>query len=164
MNCKNYKCYRKNLENYNSKDLNQFLDAIQIAIKKYQFKYDKYGNELIFHTLTVSKCVNSLDAKIVAILHDVIENSSIEISFLEKQGFSKNIISAIRLLLKDKTITYEQYILNISKNTLASEVKLADICYILYMIKIQKKPTTEFLKKYEIYIKSLIFLLQSQSK
>lgn len=68
------------------------------------------------------------DAVKTAFLHDVVEDTHVDIQELEKLGFSTEILSAVELLTKDKSLTYSQNIEKIinSGNTLAMMVKYAD--------------------------------------
>ena len=68
------------------------------------------------------------DAVKTAFLHDVVEDTHIGLDELSKLEFSDEIVDAVRLLTKDKSLTYDQNIRNIigSGNKLAMMVKYAD--------------------------------------
>ena len=68
------------------------------------------------------------DAVKTAFLHDVVEDTHIGLDELSKMDFSPQVIEAVGLLTKDKTLTYSQNIEKIiaSSNPLAMMVKYAD--------------------------------------
>ena len=71
--------------------------------------------------------VEKMDEKIVALLHDVVEDSEVSIEELANEGFPKKIIKAVGLLTKTDKKSYEEYIQEIKRNELARVVKLADL-------------------------------------
>jgi len=71
--------------------------------------------------------VSSPDERLVAVLHDVIEDSEITSKDLLSEGFSTTVIEAVVTLSKSQEISYEQYIEGLALNPLAKIVKLADL-------------------------------------
>ena len=67
------------------------------------------------------------EEKIVAILHDVIEDSNTTLQDLKEQGFNNEIINAIDILTKKDNMDYFDYIKLVKTNDLARKVKLADL-------------------------------------
>ena len=63
----------------------------------------------------------------VALLHDVVEDTDMTFEQLECEGFSEDIIEALKLMTHDKSVPYLDYVKNISTNKIASAVKLADL-------------------------------------
>lgn len=101
--------------------------AILIALTAHKGQVDKGGNPYILHPLRLMHSVNTIEEKIVAILHDVVEDSSITTLDLKKKRFPKPIIDAITLLTKKDNQSYDKYILTIKENPLATVIKLADL-------------------------------------
>lgn len=106
---------------------NLLSKAIILATEKHYNQLDKGGNPYILHPLKVMSNVSSLDAKIVAILHDIIEDTDITKNDLIDLGFPNHIVLAIELLSKNNKQDYISYINSIKSNSLATEVKLADL-------------------------------------
>jgi len=118
--------------------------AISIASKAHQNQFDKAGEPYILHPLAVMQDVMHKEDKykIVAILHDVIEDTS---WFLETSDenciydfaianpgigpieISEEIYQALKLLTHEKYIPYQEYIVNLSNNIIATRIKLADL-------------------------------------
>jgi (p)ppGpp synthase/HD superfamily hydrolase len=104
-----------------------FEKAISIALRAHKGKKDKGGNPYILHPLRIMVSMDTLEEKIVAVLHDVIEDSDISIEYLTKLKFPESIINAIALLSKTKNQDYNDYINSIKKNKLATKIKIADL-------------------------------------
>lgn len=118
----------------------QFQIALELAVEKHKNQTDKAGNPYILHPLHVMENVNSKDGKIVAILHDIIEDTDITEDYLLKIGLSKRIVDAVVALTRSKDIDYQEYIKNLSSNPLAKEVKLADL---EHNMDLKRLPTLE---------------------
>ena len=101
--------------------------AISIAAQGFQNITDKGGQPYILHCIRVMNQMDTEEEKIVAILHDVIEDSISSLEDLIKERFSQNIIYALILLTHEKGQPYDDYIKKISTDKLATKVKLADL-------------------------------------
>lgn len=132
--------------------------AIYIALHAHKGKTDKAGSPYILHPLRVMLAMETTEEKIVAVLHDVVEDSSFTIQKLKQEGFSKKVLDAVSLLTKTQNQDYESYISAIRKNSLATKVKLADLKD--NMDKSRLKEITEAdlirIKKYKAALKQLI--------
>lgn len=71
--------------------------------------------------------VHTMEQKIVAVLHDVIEDTDLTIDQLQEAGFPQPILVAINALTHQPGETYKQYINRVAQNQLATVVKLADL-------------------------------------
>ena len=118
----------------------QFQIALELAVEKHKNQTDKAGNPYILHPLHVMENVNSKDGKIVAILHDIIEDTDITEDYLLKIGLSKRIVDAVVALTRSEDMDYQEYIKNLSSNPLAKEVKLADL---EHNMDLKRLPTLE---------------------
>ncbi len=101
--------------------------AVNIASSAHQGQTDKAGRPYILHPLRLMMRFEQIEAQIVAVLHDVVEDSSWTFEQLEQEGFSEQIVAALRCLTKQKGENYEDFIERILPNPLASQVKLKDI-------------------------------------
>lgn len=108
--------------------MQQLLEkAISIALSAHFGKTDKGGNPYILHPLRIMLTMETTDEKIVALLHDVVEDSPTSIQELKDAKFSNKIVTAVSLLTKKENQPYDDYISAIKKNPLATKVKLADL-------------------------------------
>ena len=118
----------------------QFQIALELAVEKHKNQTDKASNPYILHPLHVMENVNSKEGKIVAILHDIIEDTDITENYLLKIGLSKCIVDAVVALTRSEDMDYQEYIKNLSSNPLAKEVKLADL---EHNMDLKRLPTLE---------------------
>ena len=102
--------------------------ALNIAIEAHKNQVDKAGHKYISHPFRLSTKMDTEEEKIVALLHDVLEDSDVTEEYLVEQGFSDNVITALVLLTKTKKQDYfNDYIKKIKTNKLATRIKIADL-------------------------------------
>ena len=102
--------------------------AIEIATEAHRGQLDKSGNEYIGHPLRVMAMGHTTEEKIVGILHDVVEDSTWTFEQLAAEGFSAEIIEALRCVTKlSDGEPYDKFIARIKRNPLAVAVKLNDL-------------------------------------
>ena len=102
-------------------------EALSIALKAHSGQCDKAQQPYILHPLRLMLKFEEENLKIIAVLHDFIEDSEFTIEDLERHGFSDEVLSAIDCLTKRKSESYENFITRILSNKLAKEVKVEDI-------------------------------------
>lgn len=100
--------------------------AMIIAYDAHLNQVDKAGVPYIYHPIHLAEQMDSETECIVALLHDVVEDTKVTFLELEKE-FSKEVILALKLLTRDKKIDYFEYIENLKNNNLARKVKIVDI-------------------------------------
>lgn len=105
----------------------QLEKAIKLAAIKHYGQRDKSNKPYIFHLLYVMNNLDDLKAKIVGVLHDILEDTDITRNDLLNYGFSEGIVSAVETLTKSKNQKYMEYIDNIKSNNIARKVKLIDL-------------------------------------
>ncbi|MBM3712021.1 MAG: GTP pyrophosphokinase [Actinobacteria bacterium] len=103
--------------------------AIEIALTSHKEQRDKAGELYVLHPLRLMMEMDTETERIVAVLHDVVEDSNGTWTFdkLAQEGFSDEITSCLRLLTHDKKEDYFEYVRRIKQNPLATKVKLADL-------------------------------------
>lgn len=136
-------------------DLDQ---AISIANKAHAGQLDKAGQPYILHPLRLMLKFQAKDEMIVAVLHDVVEDSSFTLESLKDYGFSEVIINAIESLTKNKGETYEDFISRVSSNNLAKKIKIEDIRDNLDLTRLDKI-TEKDLARVEKYHRALKLLI-----
>ena len=102
-------------------------DAIILATQAHAGQVDKAGLPYILHPLRVMLRVESETEQTVAILHDVVEDTSITLDDLREDGYSEEILEAVDYLTRRESETYRQFIERVKENELARIVKLADL-------------------------------------
>ena len=102
--------------------------AIEIATEAHQGQFDKAGNDYIQHPLRVMAAGKTTDEKIVGVLHDVVEDTDWTFEQLVAEGFSNEVIEALRCVTKlSKNEPYDKFIARVKANPLAVAVKLNDL-------------------------------------
>lgn len=101
--------------------------AIEIAVNAHTGQTDRAGKPYIQHPLRVMDSVNTTEEKIVAVLHDVIEDTDITSEDLMKAGIPKNLVNEVVMLTHDPDVDYDAYVHQIAKYKIARKVKLADL-------------------------------------
>ena len=102
--------------------------AIEIATKAHRGQLDKAGKDYICHPLRVMAAGKSVNEKIVGMLHDVVEDTEWTFEKLEAEGFSCEVIDALRCVTKlSDSEPYDKFIARVKTNSLAVAVKLNDL-------------------------------------
>lgn len=131
--------------------------ALKIATEAHKGQVDKAGVPYINHPLTVASLVDTEEEKIVALLHDTIEDTNITEQDLIDYGFPNEIVEAVKLLTHDKNVPYMDYVAKIKDNELARKVKIADLTHNSDLSRL-KEITDKDKKRYEKYQKALLYL------
>ena len=101
--------------------------AISIASLAHEGQLDKGGEPYILHPLRVMMNIKDEKQRIVAVLHDVIEDTNVTDKDLILQGLDYELVNVILTLTRNKSESYDEYIDRISKDEFAIQVKLADL-------------------------------------
>lgn len=140
------------------RNLDKLLElAIEVATQAHKGQLDKGGNPYILHPQAVAAALDSTENKIVAYLHDVVEDTEITLEDLKEMGFTYRIVNSIRILTKSKDISYEDYLKSVKKDSNAWRVKMADIKHNMDISRIPE-PTAKDFARIEKYKKALAFL------
>ena len=131
---------------------NMLGKAIEIAATAHSGQVDKGGKPYILHPLWVMDRVRHLgeDYMIVAILHDVMEDSEWTFSDLISEEFNQNVMYALSLLTHDPAVSYDDYIKLIATDPIAKAVKLRDLEHNTKVTRLKglKKKDFDRLEKY----------------
>ena len=102
--------------------------AIEIATQAHQGQFDKAGRDYIGHPLRVMEMGKTEEEKIVGVLHDVIEDTDWTFERLKEEGFSQEVIAALKCVTKlSENENYDDFIDRVKKNPLAVAVKINDL-------------------------------------
>lgn len=101
--------------------------AIVLATTVHEGQIDKAGELYVFHPLRLMLGLQTEEERIVAMLHDVVEDTPITFVDLRREGFSEPVLTALECLTHREGEDYSDYILRVVKNPLAARVKLADL-------------------------------------
>ena len=101
--------------------------AIEIAVKAHSDQKRKNGDPYILHPIRVLLKMETEEEKIIAILHDVVEDTVITEKDLIAAGFSDKVICMLQVLTHAKEESYDKYIDRILYYPTARKVKMADL-------------------------------------
>ena len=101
--------------------------AISIAHNAHKNQYNVNGEPYILHPLRIMLKTKNEEQMIIAVLHDVVEKSDVELDHLEIEGFNKDIVAAVDALSRKNDELYDSYISRVLKNKLAIKIKVIDL-------------------------------------
>ena len=131
--------------------------ALALALKAHAGQKDKADQPYILHPLRVMVQMEDSRAKIVALLHDVLEDSEITLNELSQAGFEDEILQAVDCLTKRDGEDYFAYLERVAQNKLARQVKMADLKDNLDVTRL-KEITPADRQRLNKYLKALSFL------
>jgi (p)ppGpp synthase/HD superfamily hydrolase len=125
--------------------------AIEIAARSHAGQVDKAGQPYILHPLRVMFGVHAPEERIAAVLHDVVEDTPVTFDDLAREGFSSEVIEAVRVLTKLEGESRIEAAQRAVKNSIARVVKLADVADNMDQSRIANPTEKDFarLKEYE---------------
>ena len=105
-----------------------FDRAMQIAIRAHMGQKDKAGRDYVMHPIRVAERCKDPRAKIVALLHDTIEDTPVTAEYLRGEGFPEEIILGVLSVTKhDEEEEYDDFVARAAENAIGREVKIADL-------------------------------------
>ena len=132
--------------------------AIEIAVEAHKGQIDKGGSPYILHPLRVMGNVDGESEKIVAVLHDVVEDSNWTFEALLAERFSIEVIEALKSVTKNSdNEDYDSFIQRAMQNRIGRKVKIADIRDNLDVTRISDITDTD-VKRINKYKRALKFL------
>jgi (p)ppGpp synthase/HD superfamily hydrolase len=134
--------------------------AICIAAQAHEGQRDKAGAPYILHPLRVMLKMTTEDEMIVAVLHDVIEDSDLTVKRLRQEGFASEILDVLECLTKRDGEEYGEYIERVRMNPRAIKVKIADLEDNLEVARL-KEVTAADAQRIEKYKQALQMLANS---
>jgi len=133
--------------------------TIILATKAHDAQLDKAGKPYILHPLRVMMKVDSIDMKIVAVLHDILEDTELTKEDLLREGFSQEIVETIECLTRKENEDYMDFIKRCKINYMAKIVKLADLEDNCDLKRIENPTEKDYerVKKYKKAINELLY-------
>ena len=144
------------------KDWNELYDrALRIAIRAHEGQQDKSGREYVMHPIRVAERCKDTRAKIVALLHDTIEDTDVTIEYLRKEGFPEEIIDAVLSVTKQEGENYEDFVRRAARNAIGKEVKIADLEDNMDIRRL-KEIKEEYVDRLRKYLRAWQYLINSK--
>ena len=101
--------------------------AMRLCFAAHAGQLDKGGVPYVFHPFHVAEQMEDELSTVVALLHDVVEDTDYTLEDLARMGFPERALSALKLLTHDKRVPYLDYVAAIRHDPIARAVKLADL-------------------------------------
>jgi (p)ppGpp synthase/HD superfamily hydrolase len=101
--------------------------AAVIASQAHLGQFDKAGEPYILHPMRLAVRASTPEERIVALLHDVVEDSDVTLEELAREGFGPAVVRALECLTRKPGETYDTFIERIAADKLATRVKLLDL-------------------------------------
>ena len=105
----------------------QTKKALKLCFEAHKEQVDKSGLPYVFHPFHLAEQMRTEETTVVALLHDVIEDTFYTQEDLAKMGFSEAVLTALTLLTHEEGVDYMDYVRAIKENPIARAVKLADL-------------------------------------
>ena len=125
--------------------------ALKLCFEAHKNQVDKSGMPYVFHPFHVAEQMTDEAATIVALLHDVVEDTDYTLEDLAAEGFGKEILEAVALMTHEDDVPYLDYVAKLKENPIARAVKLADLAHNSDLSRIGEidDKTRERLEKYK---------------
>jgi (p)ppGpp synthase/HD superfamily hydrolase len=136
--------------------------AIKIAIDAHKGQVDKAGKPYILHPLRVMFSMDTDTEQIVAVLHDVVEDTDWTFGRLREVGFPEDVLDAIYSVTRQAGESYMEFIRRAGQNKVGRKVKMADLKDNLDLSRI-KEPTEKDHKRMARY-RTALEILESCSR
>ena len=125
--------------------------ALKLCFEAHKNQVDKSGLPYVFHPFHVAEQMTDEATTIVALLHDVVEDTDYTLEDLAAEGFGKDILEAVALMTHEDDVPYLDYVAKLKDNPIARAVKLADLAHNSDLSRIGEidDETRERLEKYQ---------------
>lgn len=101
--------------------------ALKLSFEAHKEQTDKSGMPYVYHPFHLAEQMESEETVIVALLHDVVEDTNYTLDDIAKMGFSKTVTDALNLMIHRDEVPYMDYVAKLKDNHVARAVKLADL-------------------------------------
>ena len=131
--------------------------AMILCFEAHKEQKDKSGLPYVHHPFHLAEQMTDEATTIVALLHDVVEDTSVTLDDLKNEGFPQEVVDAIALLTHNDGSPYMDYVARIKQNPIAKAVKLADLTHNsdITRLDVVTDKDRERVKKYQAAIELL---------
>lgn len=109
------------------KTLPVFEEMLMLATTHHIGQVDSAGQPIIMHVLRVALKQTHPVCRIAALLHDIVEDTSVTIQWLRELHIHETIVDTVDSLTRRDKETYTEYIERVAENAWAIPVKIADL-------------------------------------
>lgn len=134
-------------------------DTIELVVRAHRGQIDKANEPYVLHPLRLMLTQPDEAGRMVALLHDVVEDTPITLDKLRSLGYSSEVVAAVDALTRRDAETYEEFIDRLAVDPLARRVKMADLRDNMNLRRIAE-PTPKDHARLEKYQRALAALEQ----
>jgi len=139
--------------------MDDLLDkAFYWALEICDTQEDNLGGHFLAHSMRVAFYCHTQGQKIVALLHAVVEKSTIDSKDLIDSGFPRDIVDAVIASIQEAGEPYLVFVQRVKQNPLSRVVEMNNILDILDH-KIPNESASSTTKRYHEYIQGLHLLI-----
>ena len=107
--------------------MSNLVVAISLAVNAHAHQKDLCGEPYIMHSIRVMTRMDTDEEKMVAIMHDVVEDTDVSLDFLRTLGFSDAVVHSVDCITKREDEKYHEYVERVASDEISKKVKIADI-------------------------------------
>lgn len=145
----------------NNEEYAKLLDkAAFICVTKHAGQRDKMGRAYFQHPMRVAMRCRTDEEKMVALLHDTIEDTDVTPGFLLAEGFPQSVVDGVLSVTKRDGESYEDFVIRAKQNPLGCVVKLHDLEDNLDIFRLESL-SPDMAERFTKYLAAHRILLQS---
>ena len=135
-------------------------DALALVVAKFRGVKDKDGQPYILHCLRVMLGVSDPTARMVALMHDLVEDTDVTLDDLRSIGFAEEVIQGVALVTHADEDSYAEYVVRLKPNPLALQTKLSDLRdnYSIDRVAFREEHREKDARRVQRYMLSYLFL------
>ena len=103
--------------------------ALLLSFEAHKEQVDKSGMPYVYHPFHLAEGMQDEYTTVVALLHDVVEDTEYTLSDLREMGYPEEVIDALACLTHDPEMPYMEYVAKVAANPIARAVKIADLLH-----------------------------------
>ena len=103
--------------------------ALLLSFEAHKDQMDKSGMPYVYHPFHLAEQMTDEYTTVVALLHDVVEDTDYTLSDIRDMGFPDEVVEALSYMTHDDEVPYMEYVAKIKENPIARAVKIADLLH-----------------------------------
>ncbi len=131
--------------------------ALKLCFEAHKDQFDKSGLPYVFHPFHLAEQMQDEDTTVVALLHDVAEDTQITLDEIAQMDFGDAVMEALALLTHQEDVPYMDYVRAIKPHPIARTVKLADLRHNSDLSRLDEV-NEKALKRREKYLQAMALL------
>lgn len=135
--------------------------ALLLSFEAHKDQVDKSGMPYVYHPFHLAESMKDEYTTVVALLHDVVEDTDYTLEDLAEMGYPKEVVEALSCMTHDPDTPYMEYVAKIAENPIARAVKIADLLHNSDLTRLDE-PDESAYKRVEKYKEALRILTESE--